>query len=75
MFIRQKKNPSGLVSIQVIDKSAGKYKVYKELERILKATGFDLSVDKALSIAKTITTVRIKLIQSGADYGQNYASN
>ena len=37
------------------------YKVYKEL----KTTGFDLSVDKALNIAKTITTVRIKLIQSG----------
>jgi transposase len=41
------------------------YKVYKELERILKTNGFNLSVDKVLSIAKTITTVRIKLIQSG----------
>ena len=41
------------------------YKVYKELERILKETGFDLSVDKVLNIAKTVTTVRIKLIQSG----------
>ena len=41
------------------------YKVYKELERILKTNGFNLSVDKVLSIAKTITTLRIKLIQSG----------
>ena len=41
------------------------YKVYKELERILKLNGFNLSVDKALSIAKTITTVRVKLAKSG----------
>jgi len=29
MFVRKKKNPSGLVSIQIIDKSSGKYKVIK----------------------------------------------
>lgn len=29
MFIRQKKNPSGKVSVQIIDKSSGKYKVVK----------------------------------------------
>lgn len=37
------------------------YKVYKELERIIKARGIDLSVDKVLSIAKTITTLKIRL--------------
>ena len=37
------------------------YKVYKELERILKKSNIELSVDKALSIANTITTIRIKL--------------
>jgi transposase len=37
------------------------YKVYKELERILKTNGIKLSVDKVLDIAKTITTVRLKL--------------
>jgi transposase len=31
MFIRQKKNKSGLVSIQIIDKSNGKYKVAKTI--------------------------------------------
>jgi len=41
------------------------YKVYKELERILKSTGIDLSVDKVLNIAKTITTLKIKLPASG----------
>ncbi|GHV54258.1 hypothetical protein FACS1894181_18150 [Bacteroidia bacterium] len=37
------------------------YKVYKELERILKTEGINLSVDKVLDIAKTITTLKIKL--------------
>jgi transposase len=37
------------------------YKVYKELERILKTTGINLSVGKVLDIAKTITTVKIRL--------------
>ncbi|GAB6013607.1 IS1634 family transposase [Viscerimonas tarda] len=37
------------------------YKVYKELERILKTGDINLSVDKVLDIAKTITTLKIKL--------------
>ena len=31
MFIRQKKNKSGVISIQVIDKSNGKYKLLKTI--------------------------------------------
>jgi hypothetical protein len=31
MFVRQKKNPSGVISIQVIDKSVGKYKMLKSI--------------------------------------------
>jgi len=41
------------------------YKVYKELERILKLSGINLSVDKVLNIAKTVTTLKIKLPTSG----------
>jgi transposase len=41
------------------------YKVYKELERILKLSGINLSVDKVLNIAKTVTTMKIKLPASG----------
>jgi transposase len=41
------------------------YKVYKELERILKTSNINLSVDSVLSIAKTITTMKIKLPVSG----------
>ena len=31
MFVRKKKNPSGVVSIQVIDKSRGKYRVVQTI--------------------------------------------
>lgn len=31
MFIRQKKNKSGVVSVQIIDKSSGKYKLFKTI--------------------------------------------
>ena len=41
------------------------YKVYKELERILKLSGVNLSVDKVLNIAKTVTTIKIRLPESG----------
>lgn len=37
------------------------YKVYKELDRILKLKGIELSADKVMSIAKTITTIKMKL--------------
>jgi len=41
------------------------YKVYKELERVLKISHINMSADKALDIAKTITTIKIKLPISG----------
>ena len=41
------------------------YKLYKELERILKLNEVELSVDRVLGIAKTITTIKIKLPISG----------
>jgi transposase len=41
------------------------YKVYKELERLLKAGGINLSVDKVIEIARTITTIRVRLPQAG----------
>ena len=36
-------------------------KVYKELDRILKTTNINMSVDKVLNMAKTITTIQVKL--------------
>lgn len=41
------------------------YKVYKELERVLKIKHIGMSVDKVLDIAKTITTIKINLPISG----------
>lgn len=41
------------------------YKVYKELERILKISNINLSVDKVLDIAKTVTTLKVKLPSHG----------
>ena len=40
------------------------YKIYKELERVLKSNNIPLSVDKVLNIAKTITTIKVKLLIS-----------
>lgn len=37
------------------------YKVYKELERVTRELGMKMSVDKILEIAKTITTLKIRL--------------
>lgn len=37
------------------------FKVYKELERILKQNHINLSVEKVLDIAKTITTIKVRL--------------
>jgi transposase len=41
------------------------YKVYRELERMLKINNINLSADKVLNIAKTVTTVKVKLPVSG----------
>nr|WP_308231095.1 hypothetical protein [uncultured Prevotella sp.] len=36
-------------------------KVYKELERMMKVSEIKMNVDKVLALAKTITTIQIKL--------------
>ncbi|MBP9997951.1 MAG: hypothetical protein KBS67_01795 [Bacteroidales bacterium] len=37
------------------------YKVYKELERVICSISLRMSVDRVLGIAKTITTIRLRL--------------
>lgn len=44
------------------------YKVYKELERIIKMIGIDRSVDQVIDISKTITTIRINMPQNRKTY-------
>lgn len=41
------------------------YKVYKELERLIKVNGIPHSVDKVIDIAKTVITVRINMPENG----------
>lgn len=44
------------------------YKVYKELERIIAMAGIHMSVDKVLDIARTVTTIRVKMPQNHEVY-------
>ena len=46
------------------------FKVYKELDRILKLKGIGLSVDKVISISKTITTIKVKLPISNTHFSK-----
>jgi transposase len=41
------------------------YKIYKELERVIKLKKINYSVEQVLNIAKTITTLKVKLPSSG----------
>ena len=44
------------------------YKVYKELERLIKLKDMDMSVGKVLDAAKTITTIRVNMPKNGKIY-------
>ncbi len=44
------------------------YKLYKELERIIKMKGINMSVDLVIEISKTITTIRINMPQNRKIY-------
>lgn len=41
------------------------FKIYKELERIISVLGLKMSVDTVIKIAKTITTIRVRLPLNG----------
>ncbi len=47
MFVRKKKNPSGVVSIQIIDKSSGKYKLVKTVGSSSQVDEIDQLVARA----------------------------
>lgn len=47
MFIRKRKNPSGSISIQIIDKSSGKYKVIETIACIKDDIELDFYISKA----------------------------
>ncbi len=52
MFIRQKKNKSGVISIQIIDKSSGKYVVRKTIGSSNKEAEINILLEKAKDYLK-----------------------
>ena len=55
MFVRKKPNTSGLISVQVIDKSSGKYKVVKIIGSSHNAFEIDRLVLKGKEFVKQQT--------------------
>lgn len=53
MYVRQKKNKSGVISIQVIDKSSGKYKVHRTIGSSSSPSQIAALVAKADSYIRT----------------------
>jgi hypothetical protein len=47
MFVRRKPNPSGVISIQIIDKSSGNYEVFRTIGSSSDPAEIDLFVRKA----------------------------
>lgn len=58
MFVRQKKNKSGVISIQVIDKSSGKYKVLKTIGSSSIASEIEVLVSNAQDFINKHTGVQ-----------------
>ena len=54
MFIRKRKNPSGTVSIQIIDKSNGKYKVVETIACVKDKKELEFYLAKAESRLKQL---------------------
>ena len=48
-------------------------KVYKELERLLKLSTINMSVDKVLELAQTIATIQMALPLKQTDYQSDNA--
>jgi len=58
MFVRQKKNKSGIVSIQVIDKGSGKYKVLKTIGSSSNHSDIHSFIEKGKAFIKNYTGVQ-----------------
>lgn len=58
MFVRQKKNKSGVISVQVIDKSSGKYKVFKTIGSSDDPIEIKALTDKAKEFIKEASGVQ-----------------
>jgi transposase len=52
MFVRQKKNRSGVISIQIIDKSSGKYKLVKTIGSSIDSSEIEVLHQKGIEFIK-----------------------
>ena len=55
MFVRQKQNKSGIVSVQIIDKNSGKYRLYQTVGSALDKNEINLLVKKGNDIIQKIS--------------------
>lgn len=58
MFVRQKKNKSGVVSVQIIDKSSGRYKLHKTIGSSSNETEIESLVLKANEFINQTTGIQ-----------------
>lgn len=58
MFVRQKKNKSGVISVQVIDKSSGDYRVFKTIGSSADPYEIELLIGRANEFIKTATGIQ-----------------
>lgn len=65
MFIRCKKNRSGVISVQVIDKSGGKYKVHKTIGSSSDESQISMLVQKAHEYVQTYGGQAVLDFESG----------
>jgi hypothetical protein len=57
MFVRKKPNKSGVISIQVIDKSSGKYKLIKTIGSSSESAEIERLVQKGKEFIKAYLVV------------------
>jgi hypothetical protein len=71
MFVRQKKNKSGVLSIQVIDKSPSSYKVLKTIGISSNRVQIDKLIEEARNFFKEIKKLREKYKLSSLSSSSN----
>jgi transposase len=67
MFVRRKKNSSGVISVQVIDKSSGKYKVHKTIGSSSDESEIHRLIQKAHEYVQTFGGQSVLDFESGND--------
>ena len=75
MFVRQKKNKSGVVSIQVIDKSSGRYKLLRTIGSSSDLVQIDKLIEEARNYIKEIKKLNEFDFSNSNEFIQNILEN